>query len=179
MKNKNNLLVVFVLIIASCSDVNKSKNFEVSLHDKPLLEVPVQPRPLPNPDKNAYFGDLHVHTENSFDAYTFGTISTPADAYKYAQGYPILHPSGYLIQLSKPLDFYAVTDHGIFMGLMKEAADTTSKFSQYEFTKPLHNLNDSASTGFFLLLKGRVFFGLLVKKLEQGLKMEVLICLLF
>ena len=55
MKNKNNLLVVFVLIIASCSDVNKSKNFEVSLHDKPLLEVPVQPRPLPNPDKNAYF----------------------------------------------------------------------------------------------------------------------------
>ena len=141
MKIKNNFLVVCALVIASCSDLNKSTNLEVSLHDKPLLEVQTQPRPLPNPDKNAYFGDLHVHTENSFDAYTFGTISTPADAYKYAQGYPIQHPSGYLIQLSKPLDFYAVTDHGIFMGLMKEAADTTSEFSQYEFTKPLHNLN--------------------------------------
>ncbi len=140
-------------LFASCSDANNSKNFEVSLHDKPLLEVPVQPRPLPNPDKNAYFGDLHVHTENSFDAYTFGTISTPADAYKYAQGYPIQHPSGYLIQLSRPLDFYAVTDHGIFMGLMKEAADTTSEFSKYEFTKPLHNLNESAGTGFLSLIK--------------------------
>ena len=153
MKIINSLLLVFVLIIASCSDANKSKNSEVSLHDKPLLEVQIQPRPLPNPNKNAYYGDLHVHTENSFDAYTFGTISTPADAYKYAQGYPIQHPSGYLIQLSKPLDFYAVTDHGIFMGLMKEAADTTSKFSQYEFTKPLHNLNESGGTGFFSLIK--------------------------
>ena len=116
MKIKNNLLVVWALVIASCSDLNKSINSEVSLHDKPLLEVQTQSRPLPNPDKNAYFGDLHVHTENSFDAYTFGTISTPADAYKYAQGYPIQHPSGYLIQLSKPLDFYAVTDHGILWG---------------------------------------------------------------
>lgn len=118
MKIKNSLLLVFILVIASCSDANKSTNLELSLHDQPLLEVQIQPRPLPNPNKNAYYGDLHVHTENSFDAYTFGTISTPADAYKYAQGYPIKHPSGYLIQLSRPLDFYAVTDHGIFKVLM-------------------------------------------------------------
>ena len=51
MKIKNNLLVVFVLIVASCSDANKSTNLEVSLHDKPLLEVQIQPRPLPNPNK--------------------------------------------------------------------------------------------------------------------------------
>ncbi len=94
MKTKNNLLAVFALLITSCSDVNNSKNFAVSLHDKPLLEVQTQPRPLPNPDKNAYFGDLHVHTENSFDAYTFGTISTPVDAYKYARGHARQHPCG-------------------------------------------------------------------------------------
>ncbi|MBT3852044.1 MAG: DUF3604 domain-containing protein, partial [Gammaproteobacteria bacterium] len=146
MKNKNKYLILVFLTIGGCSDINNSKNTEVSLHDRPIIETQPQSRPLPNPNKNAYYGDLHVHTENSFDAYTFGTISTPADAYKYAQGYPIQHPSGYLIQLSKPLDFYAVTDHGIFMGLMKEAADTTSKFSQYEFTKPLHNLNESVGT---------------------------------
>ena len=57
MKTKNNLLAVFTLLIASCSDANNPKNSEVSLHDKPLLEVQTQPRPLPNPDKNAYFGD--------------------------------------------------------------------------------------------------------------------------
>ena len=169
MKIKNNFLVVCALVIASCSDLNKSTNLEVSLHDKPLLEVQTQPRPLPNPDKNAYFGDLHVHTENSFDAYTFGTISTPADAYKYAQGHAIQHPSGYLIQLSKPLDFYAVTDHGIFMGLMKEAADTTSEFSKYEFTKPLHNLNDSGGTGFFSLIKRNGLFRLFGENVREGL----------
>ena len=124
MKIKNNLLVVLLLIVASCSDSNKSTNLEVSLHDKPLLQVEIQPRPLPNPNKNAYFGDLHVHTANSFDAYTFGTIATPADAYMYAQGHAIRHPSGFLIQLSRPLDFYAVTDHGVFMGLMKAVSYT-------------------------------------------------------
>ena len=53
MKIKNNLLVVWALVIASCSDLNKSINSEVSLHDKPLLEVQTKPRQLPNPDKNA------------------------------------------------------------------------------------------------------------------------------
>ena len=172
MKIKNEFLVVLVLIIASCSDGNKSTNLEVSLHDKPLLQVEIQPRPLPNPNKNAYFGDLHVHTANSFDAYTFGTIATPADAYKYAQGHAILHPSGFLIQLSRPLDFYAVTDHGVYMGLMKEAADKTSEFSKYEIAKPLHNLNESVNDGLFSLIKRAGLFIPFGQAVRKVLMME-------
>ena len=116
----------------------------------------IAPGPLRTPqypERNAYFGDLHVHTANSFDAYTFGTISSPADAYRYAQGEAIQHPSGYEIQLSRPLDFYAVTDHAMFLGLLKEAADTTSEFSKYELAEPLHNLNDSVSGNILSIIK--------------------------
>ena len=102
-----------------------------------------------NPDKNAYFGDLHVHTANSFDSYTFGNINSPDDAYRYARGAALPHPSGYQIQLKRPLDFYAVTDHGIFLGVMKSASDENSFLSKYDWVKPLHNLNDSAGAGIF------------------------------
>ena len=50
-----------------------------------------------------------------------------------------------LIQLSRPLDFYAVTDHGVFMGIVKEAADTSSEISKYEVAEPFHNLNENVS----------------------------------
>ena len=92
-------------------------------------------------ERNAYFGDLHVHTGYSFDAYAFGTVATPYDAYRYAKGEPLAHPSGYEMQLRQPLDFYAVTDHAMFMGLLKEAADTTTKFSKTSAAQPIHNIN--------------------------------------
>ena len=65
---------------------------------------------------NAYFGDLHVHTTYSMDAFQFGTLATPDDAYRYAQGEAIKHPAGFDVQLDRPLDFYAVTDHGLSSG---------------------------------------------------------------
>jgi hypothetical protein len=96
---------------------------------------------LANPDRNAYFGDLHVHTTYSFDAYAFGTLATPYDAYRFATGEAIKHPAGYAMQLREPLDFYAVTDHAMFMGVAAVAADTSSEFSRYPFTEVLHDLN--------------------------------------
>jgi len=98
--------------------------------------------PAPNPERSAWFGDLHVHTEYSFDAYNFGTTATPYDAYRYARGEAIMHPSGFAMQLRTPLDFYAVTDHAMFLGLVKEAADTRTEFSQYDVARPIHNIND-------------------------------------
>ena len=68
-------------------------------------------------ERNAFYGDLHVHTHFSFDAYSFGNRNSPDVAYQYARGGAIRHPSGYVIQLDRPLDFYAVTDHGLFLGM--------------------------------------------------------------
>ena len=94
-----------------------------------------------NPDRNPYYGDLHVHTKYSFDAYIFGVTATPYDAYKYATGEAIKHPLGYDMKLKEPLDFYAVTDHGFYMGMVENYADPSSKMSKNEWTKSMHNLN--------------------------------------
>ena len=74
--------------------------------------------PEANAKRNAYFGDLHVHTTYSFDAFAFGTLATPYDAYRYAKGGTIRHPGGFDMKLREPLDFYSVTDHAMFLGVM-------------------------------------------------------------
>src|SRR5688572_28391446 len=76
-----------------------------------------------NPERNAYFGDLHVHTKYSLDASTQGTNVGPHDAYRFALGERIpVQPyddAGNGLrstQLARPLDFAAVTDHSEFFG---------------------------------------------------------------
>ena len=98
-------------------------------------------RPIPNKDRNPYYGDLHVHTKYSFDAYVFGVTASPDDAYRYAKGAAVKHPLGYEMKLREPLDFYAVTDHGFYMGMIQAYADTSTDISQNDFAEPFHNLN--------------------------------------
>ena len=75
--------------------------------------------------RNAYFGDLHVHTRYSFDAFLFGTVTTPDDAYRFAKGDVIQHAGGFDLQLDRPLDFYAVTDHAFYLGMFSAWSDAS------------------------------------------------------
>ena len=75
------------------------------------------------PMKQAFFGDLHVHTRYSLDASTQGTRTTPAQAYQFALGERIgVQPwteEGKALrsmQLSRPLDFAMVSDHAELIG---------------------------------------------------------------
>ena len=95
-----------------------------------------------NQNKDAFFGDLHVHTMYSFDAFIFGTTATPDDAYRYAKGGSIKHPLGFDMQLDDPLDFYAVTDHAAWLGMLPAYADPKSKPGKLDFASDLHGLND-------------------------------------
>ena len=85
-----------------------------------LSSASAQPGPPKTPasaERKAYFGETHVHTSWSFDAYIFGNMKAgPEDAYKYALGQPIDHPAGYKVKITRPLDFMAVTDHAEYAG---------------------------------------------------------------
>ncbi len=71
--------------------------------------------------RTPYFGDLHIHTRFSADAYIFGTRVGPRDAYAFAQGAAIPFADDDEMQtrssrIDRPLDFAAVTDHSEFFG---------------------------------------------------------------
>ena len=102
---------------------------------KPAASAPAQSPAAapakPNPLRDVFFGETHLHTSWSFDAYVFGnTLAGPEDAYQFALGKPIRHPAGYMVQIKRPLDFAAVTDHSEYMGTIRLANDPQSDSEQ-------------------------------------------------
>ena len=84
-----------------------------------LTDMPdaVVPENIPHDEnRKLFFGDLHIHTGLSTDAYILGVRNEPNDVYNFAKGKVIQHGAGYPIQISRPLDFAAVTDHAEYMG---------------------------------------------------------------
>lgn len=100
-----------------------------------------------NPLRNAYFGDLHVHTQLSFDAYLFGTRRTPDDAYEFAKGAAIEHASGLKMQLNKPLDFLAVADHAFLLGMMRNMADPDSPYVDHPVAEAVRGATSAQGSG--------------------------------
>ncbi len=70
-------------------------------------------------ERHLYWGDLHLHTNYSLDAYGVGnTYMTPDDAYRFARGIPVYHKTlDTKVQIDRPLDFLAVTDHSDSLGV--------------------------------------------------------------
>ena len=143
-------LIGGLVTLQSCSDAldtlrtKATQTYVLWKFGGELLEMPADiltAHPERNAKRSAYFGDLHVHTTYSFDAFAFGTMASPYDAYRYAKGETIKHPAGFDLKLREPLDFYAVTDHAMFLGALPAAADTATEFSKYDFNQGLHNFN--------------------------------------
>ena len=74
-------------------------------------------------EKQVYWGDLHVHSAYSLDAWGYGTIATPADSYAFAKGKPLNLTDEISVQLERPLDFMAVTDHAEWFNLLYICTD--------------------------------------------------------
>jgi hypothetical protein len=104
--------------------------------------------------RQALFGDVHVHTGLSFDSYIFGIRRTPDDAYRYAMGESVRHTNGYDIQLKGgALDFYAVTDHAEYLGVLPAMDDPASPMSAIDYAKGMFSMITSEIAAAF----GKVF----------------------
>ena len=100
------LALAFAALALGCGGTGEVETTEVSATGD-------SQRPAANPLRNAYFGDLHVHTRYSMDAYIFNVRADADAAYRFAKGEPLEHVSGHTMRLGVPFDFQAVTDHGI------------------------------------------------------------------
>ncbi len=143
------LSAAMVALLAGCNQSSNDSNIETSA----LAGSNEQP----NADRNAYFGDLHIHTRNSFDAYIFNVRTTPDDAYKFGMGETITHPSGYDLTLEGPkLDFMAVTDHAAYLGHLPAMNTPGTELSKLDIAKDMFSTDNDKILAAFALVGGAI-----------------------
>lgn len=95
------------------------------------LTLLITPQSVVSQERTLLWGDTHLHTTYSSDAYTNNNLTaTPDTAFRYAKGMPVVHPFHQArVQIGTPLDFLVVSDHAEFLGVIRnihrEGVDTT------------------------------------------------------
>jgi len=141
-------------LIYSCND----KTQEQTSKDEKSIEEQIIAEDNPaktadfNEQKNAYFGDLHVHTSWSFDAFIYNVRTNPDDAYRFGKGDSIAHYTVGSVQLQRPLDFMAVSDHSEYMGIMKQMIDPKNPLAALDLAKEIRSEDRATSMGAFAKL---------------------------
>ena len=119
MYKKYIFIVVLAGLVSAC---DKTETPAVSTEGNPAEQSqPAHPAFVSSGSpNNVYFGDTHLHTSYSPDAFLMGNQSADPDtAYRYAKGLPVVHPYHKArIQIGTPLDFLVVSDHAEFMGVI-------------------------------------------------------------
>ena len=122
-----------------------------------LLFVALAPTSVTGQERNVYWGDTHVHTSYSSDAYGFGNVTVdPETAYRFAKGLPVVHPGlGSRVRLHRPLDFLAVADHSpVGRGAPIEGDRNTPEFQEAAWSLYVDAAERNNDPGTFTALIG-------------------------
>jgi hypothetical protein len=105
--------VALGLALAACGQVSDLVSGKKSEADVKLAEYPDQ----------VYFGDTHLHTSNSSDAFGLGVRLGPEEAFRFAMGEEVTSTTGIKTKLSRPLDFLVIADHSDGLAALKQIHD--------------------------------------------------------
>ncbi|WP_427966435.1 DUF3604 domain-containing protein [Altererythrobacter sp.] len=120
------------LALAGCSqkaapDESQLGNGEGTIE---LAEYPDRP----------YWGDTHLHTDNSVDAFGFGVRLGPEDALKFASGEEVTSTTGIKAKLVRPLDFLVIADHSDGLGATRRLYDAPRLLIRDETLRRWHDM---------------------------------------
>ena len=141
------LAIAAVGVLASLAGCRGGKEQETAAEPEPTAAKAAAAsqagvRTTPNPLKNAYFGEQHVHTAYSLDAYIGGARLTPDGAYRFAKGEEV-DVGGQKLRLRRPLDWAAVTDHAEYIGEMYSTMTPGAPGHDSELLRQLRGLESA------------------------------------
>lgn len=96
------------------------------LDDSHIAQIASDKEVTSGPAMKLLWGDTHLHTSNSIDAFGFGVKLGPEEALRFARGEEITSTWGLKAKLERPLDFLVIADHSGGLGATKALYDAPS-----------------------------------------------------
>ena len=109
-------LGIALLVLAACQRTG-------SVNGKTDADIKLTAYP-----ERVYWGDTHLHTSNSVDAFAFGAKLGPEDALRFARGEQVTATGGLKAKLDRPLDFLVIADHSGGLGATQALYDAPRLF---------------------------------------------------
>ena len=123
--------------LAGCAEPAQTPGTEATGAETPSATE--ASRHAPNPLRNVYFGETHLHTAYSLDAFIGGARLDPDSAYRFAKGEEVtLYGKPHAI--GRPLDWVALTDHAEYLGEMYSAIQPVAPGHDQPQLEELRNL---------------------------------------
>ncbi|WP_116365262.1 DUF3604 domain-containing protein [Parahaliea mediterranea] len=88
--------------------------------------------------KQLLWGDTHLHTSQSTDAFGFGVRLELEQAFRFARGETVTSSHGLKARLDRPLDFLLVADHAESLGIMQRVYDGDPEVTSNETAAHWH-----------------------------------------
>lgn len=131
---------------ALCPNLASASPPPVTLEDMAFEKVysPFAGRDYPD---EVLFGDMHFHTELSFDAGLIGTQLGVDEGYRFARGKKVLSNTGQPVQLVRGLDYLVITNHSEFMGLASMIRESDPLLLSSEWGRWIHERFNAGPEG--------------------------------